>query len=225
MSVRLCLAAAAWFCACGVARGHEELIIGRTAANQLKIHFHAKLPVDMPVSVFPGFPGWVAVEQGFESTSLDEPDEDFFQLDQNSDIEFVLVSQDPGIRISNDTGNGYTPVGGTFHFGQPFFDFHPIWNIFDGAPGSEYSIVLFVRDRAAISSDSEEVIVTFTPVRPAAGDADGNGVIDAADITVFINVLLGIDSDPVHVAGADVDASGAADGEDIAPFVTAWMMG
>ena len=125
--------AAVCLLACGVARGHEaELIIGRTAGNQLKIHFDAKLPVDMPVSVFPGFPGWAAFEQGFESTALDEPDEDFYQLDPMSDIEFVLVSQDEGIRISSDSGGGFVPVGGTFHFGQPFFDFHPIWNIFDG---------------------------------------------------------------------------------------------
>lgn len=217
--------AAACLLACGAARGHEELIIGRTASNQLKIHYHAKSPVDMPVSVFPGFPGWAAFEQGFESTALDEPDEDFFQLDPASDIEFVLVSQDDGIRISSDSGSGFVPIGGTFHFGQPFFDFHPIWNIFDGAPGHDYSIVLFVRDRAAISSDSDPATVTFTPVRPEAGDADGNGVINAADVGVFVNVLLGLDSNPVHRAGSDVNADGVADGDDVGPFVAAWMMG
>lgn len=215
--------AAAIACSCAVARGHEELIIGQDSVGRLKIHFHAKLPVEMPVSVFPGFPGWVAVEQGFESAPLDEPDEDFFQLDPASDIEFVLVSQDAGIRISNDTGDGFTPVGGTFHFGQPFFDFHPLWNIYDGVPGTEYSIVLYVRDRASISTDSEEVTVTFTPVRPEAGDADGNGSINAADIGVFVNVLLGLDTSPVHVAGSDVTANGVADGDDVGPFVAAWI--
>lgn len=219
------IGAAAALSFCGAARGHEELIIGRTAGGQLKIHFHAPLPVEMPISVFPGFPAWAAFEQGFESTAFDEPDEDFFQLDPESDIEFVLVSQDDGIRISNDTGSGFVPVGGTFHFGPPIFDFHPIWNIYDGAPGQAYSIVLYVRDRAAISSDSEPVTVTFTPERPAAGDANGDGQINATDVGVFVNVLLGADRDALHRAGSDVNANGVADGDDIGPFAAAWMAG
>jgi len=223
MCVRWGLAAAVLICAWNPARGHEELIIGRNAGNQLVIHFDAELPIDMPISVFPGFPGWAAVEQGFESTSLDEPDEDFFQLDAGSDIEFVLVSQDDGIRVSSDSGGGFVPVGGTFHLGPPFFDFHPVWNIFDGSPEHSYTIELYVRDRSGISSDSDVMGVTFAPVRPAAGDADGNGSINASDIGVFVDVVLGLDVDPVHVAGSDVDASGSVDGADVGPFVAAWM--
>ena len=83
--------------------------------------------------------------------------------------------------------------------------------------------MLYVRDRLGISADSENVIVTFTPVRPEAGDADGNGAINAADIGVFVNVLPGLDAAPVHVAGSDVTANGVADGDDVEPSVTAWI--
>jgi len=218
-----------WGCALVVlgtvcaARGHDELLIGRNSSNQLVIHFHQHEAIPMLVSVFPGYPGWAAFAQGFESLPLDDPDEDVFTLDPASDLEFVVFSQDKGIRISNDNGSGFVPVGGAFHLGMPFFDFHPIWNIYDGVPGIEYTIEVFARDRSGISTDSEPVAVTFTPVRPAAGDADGNGAINAADISVFVEVLLGVDDDPVHEAASDVSGNGSADGDDVGEFVAAWM--
>ncbi len=207
----------------GVARGHDELLIGRNSSNQLVIHFHLDKAIPMEVSVFPGYPGWAAFEQGFESMPIDDPDEDVFMLDPASDLEFVVFLLDDGIRISNDNGSGFVPVGGTFHLGAPFFDFHPIWNIFDGVPGTEYTIEVFARDRNGISTDSEPVAVTYTPVRPDAGDADGDGTIDAADVGVFVDVLLGLDGDPVHVAASDVNANGLANGDDAGAFVAAWI--
>lgn len=51
------------------------------------------------------------------------------------------------------------------------------------------------------------------------GDVNGDGHVDLDDVSYFVAVLLGTDTDPAHVANADVDCSGAADGADIQPFV------
>jgi hypothetical protein len=52
-----------------------------------------------------------------------------------------------------------------------------------------------------------------------AGDFDGDGDVDPADMATFISVLLGIDTDPPHVEIADVDGSRTPDGNDIQVFV------
>lgn len=51
------------------------------------------------------------------------------------------------------------------------------------------------------------------------GDADGDGDIDAADTGVFVDVLLGADTDIDHIAVNDMNGDGRNDGEDVNPFV------
>ena len=52
-----------------------------------------------------------------------------------------------------------------------------------------------------------------------AGDLDINGDVNAADLSLFVEVLLESDIDAIHLQRADADCSGAADGHDIAAFV------
>lgn len=50
-------------------------------------------------------------------------------------------------------------------------------------------------------------------------DPDGSGELTMADIPVFVDVLLGLDSSPMHVFGSDRDCDGRVTGTDIAPLV------
>ncbi|MFQ5425445.1 MAG: hypothetical protein ACE5F9_15885, partial [Phycisphaerae bacterium] len=52
------------------------------------------------------------------------------------------------------------------------------------------------------------------------GDVNGDGVSNIADLTGFVDVLLGIDTDPVHACSADMNTDGTADGGDIQAFVS-----
>ena len=54
---------------------------------------------------------------------------------------------------------------------------------------------------------------------------DGDGDLDLNDVTDFVNVLLGLDTDPVHLAAADLNGDHAADGLDIQMFVDAMLRG
>ena len=54
---------------------------------------------------------------------------------------------------------------------------------------------------------------------PLPGDVNGDAIVDAADITPFIEVLLQLNADPGAVARADVNLDGAANADDIGPFV------
>ena len=53
------------------------------------------------------------------------------------------------------------------------------------------------------------------------GDVDSNGVIDLTDLSVFVDVLLGQDTNVLHIEAADVSCDGTVDGLDIQPFVFA----
>ena len=53
----------------------------------------------------------------------------------------------------------------------------------------------------------------------APGDLSHDGVVNGADVPLFVGVLLGLDHDPARVAAADVNHSGGIDGADIAPFI------
>lgn len=55
------------------------------------------------------------------------------------------------------------------------------------------------------------------------GDLNGNGLVGPEDIPLFVDVLVGVDSNPNHIAASDLDGSGLADGNDIPPFTTALL--
>ncbi len=57
------------------------------------------------------------------------------------------------------------------------------------------------------------------------GDINGDGLVDQADRLLFVDVLLGVDSDPDHVAAADLNLDGAANGADVPAFVKALTRG
>lgn len=54
---------------------------------------------------------------------------------------------------------------------------------------------------------------------PATGDLNNDKFIDTADVVIFVDMLLEVDTDPVHVDRADVNCSDSPDGNDVLPFV------
>lgn len=52
-------------------------------------------------------------------------------------------------------------------------------------------------------------------------DIDSNGSIDASDITAFVGVLLGTNSNVLQMERSDQNCDGLANGQDIQPFVKA----
>lgn len=84
----------------------------------------------MPFSVFSLQPGWAFGEVGFESIEFDIPLEEIFAPDSSANVEAVLVAFDPGCRLWSPS----VPMnaGEALPLGNPFFDYHPIWQIETG---------------------------------------------------------------------------------------------
>lgn len=120
-------------------------------------------PVELPVSIFPGIPGYADAEPAFHSTILDEPDEDLFQLSTAADFRFILLAKAPGMEVWN--GTGYMETNETYSLGASPFDNHPLWNLVNGTPGNTYALTLKLRDVNGVYPDSAPFVLSFTPVQ------------------------------------------------------------
>ena len=77
-----------------------------------------------------------------------------------------------------------------------------------------------------VSSAGNDTVIRFAIGGGNTADIDGDGDSDAADVSLFVQVLLGEDTgDPQHVVRSDIDNSSSADGLDIAPFVDGFLNG
>ncbi len=145
-------------------RAEDEMLVGRTAAGQLKIVTEFPQPVPLDLSIFPGISGYAFAEPAFHSTILDDPANDLLQLSPAADFRFVLLARDPGVQVWNDSGSGFLPVGGTFFIGAAPFDNHPLWNIPGGPLGGTYALTLKLHDVNGVYADSDPLTISFAAV-------------------------------------------------------------
>jgi len=161
----ICLAVATVVALCvSQALAHDEvvLLVGRSAAGEVIVDSDFHQPVELPVSIFPGIPGYATGELAFHSTILDDPTNDFFQLSTDADFRLILLAKDPGMELWN--GSGYMAIGESYYIGSSPFDSHPIWNIVNGTPGDAYSLTLRLHDLNGVYPDSEPFELSFTPI-------------------------------------------------------------
>jgi hypothetical protein len=148
-----------------LAHDEEVIVVGRSAAAELKVDSDFAQPVELPVSIFPGISGYATGELAFHSTVLDDPTNDFFQLSTATDFRFVLLAKDAGMEVWNDTGTGFMGTNDTYFMGPAPFDNHPVWNLVTGTPGHGYSLTLKLRDLNGVYPDSAPFVLSFTPVQ------------------------------------------------------------
>ena len=164
-SIRYALSFAA-IVASGVSQSpaHEEqvIVVGRNVAGELVVDSDFDQPVELPVSIFPGIPGYATGELALHSTILDDPTNDFFQLSIAADFQFILLAKDPGMEVWN--GTGYLGTNEAYMIGTSPFDVHPVWNLVNGTPGTKYSLTLLLRDLNGVYPDSDPFVLSFTPV-------------------------------------------------------------
>jgi len=98
------------------------------------------------------------------------------------------------------------------------------------AAGSPYSVTVSCQDSIhdfdpgyPVENDSALLSLVVAAPGPAPGDIDGDGDVDAADLGLFVGVLLKTQTNPTYVTRSDMNQSGAADGADIALFLNALL--
>ncbi|MFO0972917.1 MAG: hypothetical protein U1A27_05705 [Phycisphaerae bacterium] len=87
------------------------------------------------------------------------------------------------------------------------------------------SAITATATHTATGSTSEfSACVTLAGAPNLAGDIDGDGDVDATDQAIFVNVLMGMDTDPLHVARSNLNGDGGIDGRDAQLFVQNAML-
>lgn len=195
-----------------------EVLIARTGAGQLVPVLEFTMPVELPRSVFPGFPGHAAGYPGFESYTLNVPANDRFVPFPTANIEVLVVSIAPNLRIQNDTATGFLSAGDTFLLGRPFFDHHPLWNLVTSTPGQAYEVTFIARDRNHVYTDSAPFTISVTPAR-CDGDFSNDGAVNTADLVIFLGRFGGTFTPGQPGAECDLNADGVVNTADLAIFL------
>ncbi len=159
------LALFAAFAAAPVLAQHDHSILaaGCDDSGMLHMHTHDAMPFEVMPSMFSGIDGFATAEVAFESLSADHQAIGLFMLDEASDLRAVLVAQDDGIQVFGG-GPDPLPIGGEVFLGHPFFHVMPVYNIYDGNVGDEFSIWFKFTDASGIYMESEPFEMRFVAV-------------------------------------------------------------
>ncbi len=195
----------------------DGIDVGRTAGGQLAAAVEVAQPFPVPNSFFPGIEGYATAEIGFASIEVDQPVEGLFALPASADVRFILVSADDDLLLY--AGLSPMSLGGSTILGNPFFDFHPIYNISHGGPGTTKSLQLILRDASGQFADSEPITLTFVATPACPGDVDGDSAVGLGDVASII-ACWGQEDHCNHEA--DLDLSHDIGLGDIAVVIQFW---
>ncbi|MBW7904501.1 MAG: hypothetical protein LC135_07775 [Phycisphaerae bacterium] len=167
------------------ALAHDEVHFAHDGAGRLAIDLHMQLPVLMPESPYPEFPGFVTVDLGMVALDVDEPDKGLFVLDPSSSIDITLVSIDPELGFW--TGGGYLGLNETHTLGHPYFHLHFVYHASPAAkPGHEYQMTFVASDSTGLYQPSEPFTLVFMPFDVCTGDVNLDGHTDQADLGILL---------------------------------------
>ena len=202
------------------ARGHG-IVIGQDGNGHLLVHVEAPQPLALPLSIFPGIMGWAAPEPGITAAEIDEPQEGLFMLAANSNIQFELVSFDPGVQIVSDH---VWVAGETYLFGPPAFDYHLVSNIPAGDAGEIYELQFKIRDLTGVYTESPVITLVFSAggACHCHGDFDDDHERTGHDIQSFVHCMThAVPGHPLEseCGCADLNGDGALTGADIDMFI------
>ena len=149
------------------ARAHEVVLhVGRTAGGQLRVDADLHHAITLPPSIFAGIPGHAAGEPAFHSVGVDDAANDLLRLAPAASVHFAVTSADPGIGVY--TPSGMLALNSPVLLGQGEFDYHPVWHIPAGQPGTTYNITVKVQDTTGTYTDSAPLTIPFVVPEPQA---------------------------------------------------------
>jgi hypothetical protein len=86
---------------------------------------------------------------------------------------------------------------------------------------SDVRIRVVVKDKRFQNTSAESGPFTITPGEfSGSGDIDGDGSVNAGDILMFCDVLIGLDDDADHIDNCDLNGDGLANAIDVQELVT-----
>ncbi len=158
--------------------------------------------------------------KGLGSTTLDYFGDPLNTYQQIVTFEFIYgepILMDTFLQVLTNFDNQIASVAGTLD------------TVIDLGNSSYWGGISNLRDAqgnpvtSASFSSSSGFDYRQSAVPAPSGDIDGDGTVDMNDVSMFVDVLIGMDTDPAHVARSDLSSDGLANGEDISLLVAAMM--
>lgn len=209
----------------------DDVWVGRSADGRLGLggFAHAGEPVVLPPS---GglFPGWSDNEPGFDAVTEPQPDVGLWPLEPGAMVRLEVIAFDEGLRAVDSGFQILDMPGDQTLLGGASLHAHLTWNIDLNHPAFDSDEYLWNATFRVIDTGStgyeasEAVTLPFLNVDRLAGDINGDGVVDALDLTGFVDLLLDDAAATREMrAAADINLDRAIDGADIQPFVAALL--
>lgn len=160
--------------------------------------------------------------KGFDSTVLEYTGDPLNTYQQTVTFEFIYgqpIFMDTFLQVDTMVDNQYAQVPGTLD------------TVIDLGNSSYWGGIRNLRDSQGnpvanasyFSSSGFDYRQSAVPASP--GDLDGDGMVGASDMAIFVQVLLGDDADPGHILASDFNNDGTSDGGDVSGFVLAMLGG
>ncbi len=229
-------AAFAWSASVASAQHEGDVIVGRTAAGQLKIG--GFIP-DLNIVVLPPtdpkspFNGWSDVEPGFDHLVTSEPQSDWFILQAGAQIRLEVVAVDPAFKAVDTSFNVLDQPGQQTLLGGATLHNHVIWLIDADDPAYDPARTLWratfklVDTGSTGYAESDPFTFYFANLDCARdGDLNGDGRVNGEDIQAYAAVAF---DPPAATAeercAADLDRDGLVTSADAAALAAALVSG
>ena len=83
----------------------------------------------------------------------------------------------------------------------------------------------FMKEATDPGAVAPRLTVVLSACAQGDGDINCDGLLNDTDLSLFVGVLLGTETDSNYVTRSDLNNSGTQDGLDISPFTQAYLMG
>ena len=174
--------------------------------------FSALTNVSPPVLI-PAEPGLLVTTLRFRALA-ETPGTNVFLMDMvPGGISRTRVFAPGNMEITGDFSGALTTV--TICGTTPDSDGDGVADNCDVCPGANDNSDL---DEDGLPDGCDPCPLTPTP-GVMQGDIDDNGLVEIADVPLFVQVLLGIDTDIARVAASDINCDGNVNGLDIGPLL------
>lgn len=207
--------------------GEDDILVGRSAANQLKLG-----GVDLAEEVF-GLPcvegllqGWALDDPGFDHVDLPDIDGNLYPLASGAQIRLVCISIDPALRVLSPSFSIINAPGQSLLLGGSALHIHLTWHINSADPlfvptqTDWFGAFKLIDTGSTGYAESAPFTMRFRNGDCLAGDANDDGVIDGRDVQMFVAIMLDPPSaTPSQQCLADCNRDCTVDNSDIASFV------
>ena len=183
----------------GVARAEDDgdVIIGRTAAGQLRIGEFIPDEHIVPLPCASGlFQGWALNEPGFDHLVDPNGPADFFPLETGAQVRIVCLVIDPAFRAISPSFVIIDAPGESVLLGNQGLHLHLTWHINSADPAfypnqtDWYATFKLIDTGSTDYVESSPFAFRVTNVNCLYGDINDDGVRDGRDIQSFVNILL-----------------------------------